>query len=178
MDRLVAPLALLPLGLILLLATPAAATAQVQLPDRLRADAMRRRCAPVTDTTAVPGLREPLFRFGVYETGRDTLREVSGAYWCIMSTADQSTALIIWREWGDAPVPGGCVNVIPYRGPPGGLRFERRGVVHLDSARVVDEPWRKGPRVAARGTVIVSEHDGRVARFICHTGRWYVAVAP
>ena len=154
------------------------AAAQSDLPIELRVDAMGRGCAPVSDTTAYPGLESPLFRFGVYEVGGDTLRRSSGAYWCIMPDANRGTALVIWREWGaGAPVPGGCASVIRYRGSPGGLRFERRAVVQLREARLVDEPERRGPRVAAKGTVIVSEYGGVVARSICHTGWWYVALS-
>ncbi len=157
-------------------ASPVAAQGDFPIP--LRIDAMDRGCAPVTDTVAYPGLETPLFRFGVYEVGRDTLLKASAAYWCIMPNADRGTALVIWRERGDAPLPGGCASVIRYWSSPGGLRFERRSVVRLSSAHPVDQPSRVGPPVSARGTVIVSEYDGKSARFICHTGRWYVAVSP
>ena len=135
---------------------------------------MERGCAPVSDTTGYSGISLPLYRFGVYETGGDTLRRASAAYWCIMPDVSQGTGLVIWREWGGgAPVPGGCASVIRYRGVPGGLRFERGAVVQLRDAHLVEDPGRRGPRVAARGTVIVSEYGGVTTRFICHTGRWY-----
>jgi hypothetical protein len=164
------------LALLLLLGAPPTAAQRV-LPVVLHVDAMERGCAPVTDTTAFPGLTLPLFRFGVYEAGKDTLRRVSGAYWCIMPDANQGTALVIWRDWGGgAPVPGGCASVIRYRGMPGGLRFEQRAVMQLRDAHLVEDPGRRGPRVTAKGTVIVAEYGGVTARFLCHTGRWYVAL--
>lgn len=165
------------LTLLWLLGVPPLA-AQGRLPVEFRADAISRGCVPVTDTTQYPGLEGPLSRFGVYEVGKDTLRRASGAYWCLMSDATSGTALVIWRDWGsNAPVSGGCGSVIHYRGSPGGLRFERRGVVQLLEAHLVEEPDRRGPRVTARGTVIVSERGGVTARFICHVGRWYVVLS-
>ena len=165
------------LALLWLLCAPPLA-AQSNLPIEFRADASGRGCVPVADATRYPGLESPLFRFGVYEVGKDTLRRASGAYWCLMPDATPGTALVIWRDWeSGSPVAGGCGSVIRYRGSPGGLRFERRGVVQLREAYLVEEPGRRGPRVAARGTVIVSEHGGVTARFICHVGRWYVALS-
>jgi hypothetical protein len=150
----------------------AQATSQA-FPDQLLGDALTRRCSPVLDTTNLPGLTAPLWRYGVYEAGRDTLKKASAAYWCDMPTANEQVSLVIWRAWGDGPVPGGCADVIPYRGGPGGLRFERRGTMDLREARLVDEPSKRGPPVTARATVIISEYDGRSVRFVCHTGRWY-----
>jgi hypothetical protein len=160
-----------------LLAAPAAIAAQ-EMPIPLWIDARDRGCLPVVDTTRFPGLTLPLWRYGVYETGLDTLSKASAAYWCELPTGEPMTALVIWRDWGNAPLPGGCTNVIRYGRPVvGGLRFERRGRVDLRQAHLVDEPAKKGPPVTARGTVIISEYDGRVTRFICHTGRWYVATS-
>jgi hypothetical protein len=154
---------------------PVAIAAQ-EMPIHLRIDAKDRGCAPVLDTTRFPGLTLPLWRFGVYESGADTLKKASAAYWCELPTAEPVVAIVIWREWGDSPVPGGCTTMIKYaRASVGGLRFERRGRVDLRAAHPVDEPARKGPPIVARGTVIISEYDGRVTRFICHTGRWYVS---
>ncbi len=162
------------LRLLVFLLGPAAIAAQ-EMPIHLRIDAQDRGCTPVLDTTRFPGLTAPLWRFGVYESGADTLSKVSAAYWCELPTAEPVVAIVIWREWGNAPLPGGCTSMIKYsRASVGGLRFERRGRVDLRTAHPVDEPSRKGPPVTARGAVIISEYDGRVTRFICHTGRWYV----
>jgi proline iminopeptidase len=150
----------------------------IELPDLLRFDAVARDCIPVLDTLAFPGLKTPLWRYGVYEEGADTLRKESAAYWCSMSSGDSETAIVIWRrELIETPLPGGCSRVIRYRGRPGGLRFERRGSVPLRDAHPVDEPGRKGPPITARGTVIIAEHEDRTARFICHTGRWWVLLS-
>lgn len=171
-------LALLVLLVLLVLLGAPSASAQPGVPAAIRADAMGRGCTVISDTTAYPDRKLPLFRFGVYEVGKDTLRRVSAAYWCFTPDAYHGTSLVIWRDWNaGSPVPGGCDSVIRYRGVPGGLRFERRAVVDLRQARLVDDPSVRGPRVTARGTVIVSEYGGVTARFICHTGRWYVTLS-
>lgn len=163
------------LPLLAFLLGPAAIAAQ-EMPIDLRIDAQDHGCTPILDTTRYPGLTLPLWRFGVYESGADTLRRSSAAYWCDLPTGGPTAVIVIWRALGDAPLPGGCASVIRYgRASVGGLRFERRGRLDLRTAHPVDEPSRKGPPITARGAVIISEYDGRVTRFICHTGRWYAS---
>ncbi len=141
----------------------------------LRFDAEDLGCVPVQDTLAFSGLEDPLWRFGVPGIVRGAADTTTAAYWCSMPTGPSETSLVVWRlELREAPLPGGCSRIIPYRGRPGGLRFERRGEMALQDAYAVDEIGRKGPRVTARGTVFVSTNETRTVRFICHTGRWWM----
>jgi hypothetical protein len=62
-----------------LLVGPETIVAQ-EMPIHLRIDAKDRGCVPVLDTTRFPGLTLPLWRFGVYESGADTLRRTGASY--------------------------------------------------------------------------------------------------
>jgi hypothetical protein len=148
---------------------PQAAT--LVMPQELVEFAHSKGCLPIDNFYDRPGMVNPPYAYG-WISGNP---EDSAVFWCQKAEKSEKPYKLIFKVT-DPQKMEGCLAVVEWWNPPGGLSVEVRPRLSLADFRYVNEPKRAAPAFAViKARVIVDYYDGLTDVFYCYQGHWLVS---